>query len=100
MIKKKIVGTKERPRLSIYKSLKHIHVQVVDDLSKKTIVGLSTVAIKSGKKMEKAHALGLAIAKEAIKAGVEKVVFDKGKFKYHGRVKALAEAAREGGLKF
>jgi len=99
-MKKKIFGTKDRPRLSVYKSLKHIHAQIVDDTLQKTLVGLSTQGIKNGKKMEKAVALGEGIAKKAKEAGIEQVVFDRGRFKYHGRIKALADAARKGGLKF
>ncbi len=100
MKRRKIFGTTQRPRLSVYKSLKHIHAQIIDDTSGKTLVGLSTQTIKSGKKMEKSIALGSEIAKKALAANITKVVFDKGKFKYHGRIKAFAESARKGGLKF
>jgi len=99
-MKKKIFGTKDRPRLSVYKSLKHIHAQIIDDTARKTLVGLSTQGVKKGKKMEKSIAMGEALAKKAKAAGIEKVVFDRGRFKYHGRIKALADAARKGGLKF
>ncbi len=100
MKKRNIFGTTDRPRLTVYKSLKHIHAQVVDDTTGKTIVGASTQVIKEGKKMEKSIALGIKLAKIAIAAGISKVVFDRGSFKYHGRIKAFADAAREGGLKF
>lgn len=99
--KRKIIGTTDRPRLSVYKSLKHMHAQIVDDVNNKTIAGMSTKGIKEkGTKMEKAIILGRELAKLAVSKGVEKVVFDRGRFKYHGRVKAMATAAREGGLKF
>ena len=98
--KKAIFGTKERPRLSVYKSLKHMHAQIIDDVDHKTLVGMSTQSIKKGTKMEKAVALGREIAGIAKKAGISLVVFDRGIFKYHGRIKALADAAREGGLNF
>lgn len=99
MKKRKIIGTTDRPRLSVYKSLKHMHAQIIDDSLNKTLIGMST---KKGKenKTQKAKALGIEIAKKAIGSGIKKVVFDKGKFKYHGRIKALADAAREGGLEF
>ena len=86
--------------MSVYKSLKHMHAQVIDDYAQKTLIGLSTQAIKKGTKMEKAKALGKELADKAKEKGIKKIVFDRGKFKYHGRVKALADAAREGGLEF
>ncbi|OGC08194.1 50S ribosomal protein L18 [candidate division WOR-1 bacterium RIFOXYD2_FULL_36_8] len=98
--RKKIFGNVERPRLNVYKSLKHIHAQIIDDDSQKTIVGLSTQIVKKGNKMERSVVLGKEIAKRAKEEGVTKVVFDRGKFKYHGRIKAFADAAREGGLNF
>ncbi len=100
MKKRKIFGTSERPRLSVYKSLKHVHAQIINDLENKTLLGMSTQMVKKGKKTEKAIALGKEIAKKALDAGIKKVVFDKGRFKYHGRIKAFADAAREGGLNF
>lgn len=103
-IRKRISGTPERPRLSVYKSLNHIYVQVIDDLSGKTLAASSTMdkAIKADKtgNSAAAAAVGEAIAKAAKAAGVTQVVFDRGGFKYHGRVKALGDAARKGGLKF
>ena len=103
-IRKRISGTGERPRLSIYKSLNHIYAQIIDDLAGKTIVSASTV--DEGIKLDKtgnssaAAAVGTALADRAKKAGISKVVFDRGGFKFHGRVKALADAARKGGLDF
>ncbi|OGC10773.1 50S ribosomal protein L18 [candidate division WOR-1 bacterium RIFOXYC2_FULL_37_10] len=98
--KKKIFGNSERLRLSVYKSLKHLHAQIINDDDKKTVIGLSTKIIKEGNKTEKSSILGKEMAKKAIEAGVLKVVFDRGRFKYHGRIKAFANAAREGGLSF
>lgn len=100
MKKRKIIGTSERPRLSVYKGLKHIYAQIIDDTVNKTLVGYSTKLIKTGTKTEKAAALGKSIAEKAKALGVSKIVFDRGKFQYHGRIKALADAARKGGLVF
>jgi len=103
-IRKRITGTAERPRLAIYKSLNHIYAQVINDLEGKTIAAASTTekALKAAKtgNAAAAKAVGSALADRAKKAGVAAVVFDRGGFKYHGRVKALGDAAREGGLKF
>jgi large subunit ribosomal protein L18 len=104
-IRKKVLGTPERPRLNVYRSLNHIYVQVIDDLSGSTIV---TASSKLGKKDERktggnlasAKAIGKSIAERAQAKGIKKVVFDRGGYLYHGRVKALAEAAREAGLEF
>ena len=98
-------GTPERPRLNVYRSLNHMYVQVIDDLSGKTIVAASTaegekVSRKTGGNVAAAKAVGKIIAERAKEKGVEQVVFDRGGYLYHGRIKALAEAAREGGLKF
>ena len=95
-----------RARLSIHRSGKNIYAQIVDDLAGRTVASASTIdkdvrgAIKSGAGIEAAAAVGKAIADKAVKAGVKDVVFDRGGFLFHGRVKALADAAREGGLKF
>lgn len=105
-IRKKISGTSERPRLCIYKSLKHIYVQIIDDEKQHTLCAASTVSkelknsLKSTKSKESAVAVGKLIAEKALKAGITKVVFDRNGYKYHGRVKLLAEAAREAGLNF
>lgn len=103
--KKNILGTKDRPRLVVFKSLKHIYGQIVDDVSGKTIASASTVEkdLKpSGKvkKTEQAKKIGAALAERALAKKVEKVVFDRNGHIYHGRLKALADAAREKGLKF
>lgn len=100
-----MTGTPGKPRLAVYKSLKHIHVQVIDDLAGKTLASASTVesaAGLSGKtgNSAAAAAIGKLIAERAKKAGVSTVCFDRGGFKYHGRVKALGDAARKEGLKF
>jgi len=105
MKKRKVIGNQERPRLSVYRSLAHIYAQVIDDLKGKTLAAASslTLAGKGKKKLsktEQAKAVGLAVAAAARAAGVEKVVFDRGRFLYRGRIKLLADSAREGGLKF
>jgi large subunit ribosomal protein L18 len=102
-VRKTVSGTPERPRLAVYRSLTHIYAQVIDDERGHTLAAASTVekALKSsGNKSVRAKAVGAALAKKAIDAGVTKVVFDRGGNRYHGRVKALAEAAREAGLQF
>jgi large subunit ribosomal protein L18 len=102
--RKKIAGTAERPRLVVTRSAKHITVQVVDDLVGKTLAYASTMEADlradSGDKTAKAKAVGNLVAERAKAAGVEDVVFDRAGNKYHGRIAALADAAREGGLKF
>ncbi len=101
MRKAKIKGSAARPRLVVYRSLTNIYAQIIDDEAGKTIVSASTIKIKNkGKKSELAKTAGMEIAKAAKTKGIEAVVFDRGGFPYHGRVKALAEGAREGGLKF
>jgi large subunit ribosomal protein L18 len=103
-IRKRVAGTMERPRLSVYKSLNHMYAQVIDDLTGKTIASASTQdkGLSLGKtgNIAAAAAVGAALAERAKSKGVSAVVFDRGGFKFHGRVKALAEAARKGGLKF
>jgi large subunit ribosomal protein L18 len=95
-----------RPRLSVHRTNKQIYAQVIDDINGVTLAAASTLeadlkgAIRSGANVEAASAIGKAIAERAIKAGVSEVVFDRGAYLYHGRVKALADAAREGGLQF
>jgi large subunit ribosomal protein L18 len=104
-IRKKMVGTPERPRLSVYRSLNHIYVQIIDDLNGRTLVATSTnIGKKDGRKtggnVVSAKDVGKAIADAAKAKGITKVVFDRGGYIYHGRVKALAEAARAAGLQF
>jgi len=103
-IRKTISGTPERPRMTVYRSNKQIYVQLVDDLNGKTIVSASStdkaLVDDKVKKIEQAKKVGLLIAEKAKAAGVEKVVFDRNGYLYHGRVKSLGDAAREGGLKF
>jgi large subunit ribosomal protein L18 len=100
-VRGKISGSKERPRLAVFRSGAHIYAQVIDDLAGKTLASANDFELKEkGTKMEKAKMVGELIAKEAVKAKVKKVTFDRGGFLYHGRVKALAEAAREKGLEF
>ncbi len=103
-IRKRITGSPTRPRLAVYKSLKHIHAQIIDDLAGKTLVAASSLeevsgAGKSGNS-KAAAIVGKLLAQRAKEAGITQVSFDRGGFKYHGRVKALGDAAREGGLKF
>jgi large subunit ribosomal protein L18 len=102
-IRAKVKGTTQRPRLSVFRSNKHIYAQLIDDVKRETLTGASEAELKSAekvKKADKAKELGLLIAKKAAEKKVKAVVFDKGSYKYHGRVKAVAEGAREGGLKF
>jgi len=104
-IRKKINGTGETPRLAVYRSNKQIYVQVVDDLKGETILSASSkekeIAAQTGiKKIEQAKLVGKLLAAKCKEKGIEKVVFDRSGYKYHGRVKSLADAAREGGLKF
>ena len=101
-IRKRIVGTPERPRLAVYKSLNHFYAQVIDDLAGKTLAAASSASKTAGKtgNAESAAKVGAQLAEKAKAAGVNKVVFDRGGFKFHGRVKAFAEAARKAGLEF
>jgi large subunit ribosomal protein L18 len=108
-IRSRMVGTKERPRLNVYRSLNHIYVQVIDDMDGKTLVQASTNEKKgeakgakkpTGGNVASAKAIGKLIAERAKAKGIDKVVFDRGGYLYHGRIKALADAAREAGLKF
>lgn len=103
-IRRKLQGTAERPRLSVYRSLNHIYVQVIDDLNGVTLVSANSNekagSKKSGGNVASAKEIGKAVAERARAKGITKVVFDRGGYLYHGRVKALAEAAREAGLQF
>lgn len=103
-IRKKVNGVADRPRLSVFRSNKEIYAQLVDDTKGVTLASVSTrnkdFASLTGTKSEKAKAIGKAIAEKAKALGIETIVFDRGGYLYHGRVKALADGAREGGLKF
>ena len=105
-IRKRLSGTKERPRLCVHRSLKNISAQIIDDTTHKVLLGVSTLnkdvrkKIKTGGNLEAATALGEAIAALAQKKGIKKVAFDRGGYLYHGRIKAVAEAARKAGLEF
>ncbi len=108
-VRKKVHGSAARPRLVVFRSLRNIEGQIVDDESRRTILGLSTLASElrqasgddeDGRKVGQARAAGRLLARKAKEQGIERVVFDRGGFKYHGRVKAFAEGAREGGLEF
>jgi large subunit ribosomal protein L18 len=105
-VRKKIVGTHDRPRLVVFRSLRHIYGQLVDDMAGVTLIGISSLAATAGSAPDKGGKLavskqtGKILAEKALKAGVKRVIFDKGGYKYHGRVKAFADGAREGGLEF
>lgn len=97
----RITGTPERPRLAVFRSAKHIYAQIIDDVQGVTLVSASTLNVNAeGTKTDVAKAVGEAVAKKALDAGITKVVFDRGGNIYHGRIKALAEGAREAGLDF
>jgi len=101
-IRAKLSGTAERPRLNVYRSLNHIYVQVIDDAHGVTLVSASTVSakIRTGGNVSAAREVGKIVAERAQEKGIKKVVFDRGGYLYHGRIKALADAAREAGLEF
>jgi large subunit ribosomal protein L18 len=105
-VRRRVVGTPEKPRLNVFRSLKHIYAQVIDDRAGHTLVSASTVdpdvasELDGLAKTDQARIVGKVLAQRALDEGIEQVVFDRGGYKYHGRVKALAEAAREGGLEF
>lgn len=99
-LRAKIFGTKERPRLSVFRSHKHIEAQLIDDEAGKTLFGKKDLKIKKGTKSEKALSFGETIAKEIISKGYKKVIFDRGGYKYHGRIKSFADALRKEGLEF
>jgi large subunit ribosomal protein L18 len=105
-IRKRVAGSKDRPRLAIFRSLSHIYAQVIDDEKQETLAAASSLdkglrdELKGTKKKDRAKKVGIAIAKVCLAKGIDKVVFDRGGYLYHGRVSALAEGAREGGLKF
>ena len=101
-IRQKLSGTEARPRLNVYRSLNHIYAQIIDDAKGATIASASTLAhkINAGGNIAAAKEIGKRVAELAIEKGVKKVVFDRGGYLYHGRIKALADAAREAGLEF
>ena len=101
-VRTKISGTPARPRLNVFRSNAHIHAQIIDDVNGKTLVAASSVEMKlaNGGNVEAAKAVGAEVAKRALEANITEVVFDRGGYVYHGRVQALADAAREAGLKF
>ena len=104
-IRKKMMGTPERPRLNVYRSLNHIYVQLVDDMEGKTLVFASSAEGKKGERktggnLSAAKEVGKKVAQRAQEKGIKQVVFDRGGYLYHGRIKALADAAREAGLRF
>ncbi|MBN1438715.1 MAG: 50S ribosomal protein L18 [Anaerolineales bacterium] len=105
-VRRRIAGTADRPRVSVFRSLSQIYAQVIDDSTGNTLVAVSTVdkelreKIGKMKKSDQAKEVGAALARRAQQAGIKQVVFDRGGYRYHGRVKALAEAAREAGLQF
>jgi len=102
-VRKNIFGSSERPRLSVFRSNKQIYAQIIDDVKGVTLVAASSYKSKSAKgknKSEQAEIIGKELAEKAVKAGIDSVVFDRNGYQYHGRVKSLADGAREGGLKF
>lgn len=100
-VRKKVFGTPERPRLAVYRSHRHIYAQVIDDFAGRTLASASSlVDADGGDPKARAKEVGLAVAKRAKEAGITRVTFDRGGFKYHGRIAAVADGAREGGLEF
>lgn len=105
-VRKRVFGTPEHPRLNVFRSLKHIYAQVIDDSQGRTLVAASTLdhalagQLNGLSKTERARRVGALVAERALSKGIKQVVFDRGGYKYHGRVRALAEAAREAGLEF
>lgn len=107
-VRKRLSGTSERPRMNVFRSINHIYAQVMDDIQGVTLVSASSLDsdLRTGNdwqtktKIEQAQSVGKLVAERALEAGINEVVFDRGGYKYHGRVKALAEASREAGLKF
>lgn len=105
-VRKRVIGTADKPRLNVFRSIEHIYAQLIDDSTGHTIVSASSLdkelrgKIKTGGNIEAAKMVGELIGKRAIEKGIESIVFDRGGYKYHGRVAALADSAREAGLKF
>lgn len=99
-VRGRVTGTVQRPRLSVHRTNQHIYAQVIDDTLSKTLVSANDFTVKKGTNTEKAKLVGTEIAKLAVAKKIDKVVFDRNGFKYHGRIKAVADGAREGGLNF
>jgi large subunit ribosomal protein L18 len=99
-IRRKLAGTAERPRLNVYRSINHIYAQVIDDQKGETLVSATSIKMKTGGNVAAAKEIGKAVAEKAVAQGIKRVVFDRGGYLYHGRIKALADAAREAGLEF
>ena len=99
-VRARVSGTSDCPRLSVFRSAAHIYAQLIDDTCGKVLTASSSLKMKQGKNMDLAKAVGIEVANKAKTAKIERCVFDRGGYLYHGRVKALAEGAREGGLKF
>jgi len=99
-IRKRVFGTPQRPRMTVYRSNSQIYAQIIDDVDGKTIASASSLTLDKGSNVDAATAVGKQLAEKAKDAGVEAVTFDRNGYRYHGRIKALADAAREGGLKF
>jgi large subunit ribosomal protein L18 len=100
-VRRRVVGTAERPRLAVFRSNRHIYAQIIDDAAGRTLAAATSMALPGeGDKRDDAQRVGAELARRAKQAGVSAVVFDRGGYRYHGRVQALAEAAREGGLDF
>ena len=99
-VRAKITGTKNRPRVAVFKSNQYIYVQVIDDESGKTLLSIYDIKTKKGRKSDKASEIGKSLASKMKEKGLAEAVFDRGGFKFHGRIKALAEGLRKGGVKF
>lgn len=105
-VRKKVFGTADKPRLNVFRSLNNVYAQVIDDTKGHTLVSASTIdaevkgQIKSGGNIQAAKVVGQVVGKRAVEAGIKKIVFDRGGYQYHGRVKSLADGAREAGLEF
>lgn len=97
-VRRRVVGTISRPRVAVFKSHQHIYAQIIDDSQGKTLLAASDIKIKDGTKKEKAEKVGEDLAKKALAVKIKQVVFDRGGFKYHGRIASLAEGLRKGGL--
>jgi large subunit ribosomal protein L18 len=99
-LRRHLAGREDQPRLAVFRSNQHIYAQIIDDLNHKTLLSASDLKVAKGTKMERAVAVGEDLAKKAVSKKIKKVVFDRGGFKYHGRVAAVATGARKGGLEF